>query len=66
MEHNGSGLAEDGDFLSQKFNRITNVEPCENAQLKNFSRRFWQTLVTCSCYFLQQLNTPLEFYSLNV
>ena len=34
-----------GGFLAQKFNRITNVEPCINVQSKNFSSSFWQTLV---------------------
>src|SRR5690554_1221792 len=37
------GLPKTG-FLAQKFNRITAVEPCTSAQLKNFSPAFGKPL----------------------
>src|SRR5690606_23975002 len=46
-----SGLAEGGDFLVQKFNRITNVEPCTNAQPKNFSPAFGKPLLADVYFF---------------
>ncbi len=38
------GYCRSGGFLAQKFNRITAVEPCTNAQSKPFSPAFGNTL----------------------
>ncbi len=42
---NVSGIAEGGGFFALKFNRITTVESCTNAQSKNFSP-FW-AIIPC-------------------
>ena len=38
-------------FLAQKFNRITTVEPCTNAQSKPFSPAFGNTLLAAGLNF---------------
>ena len=50
IAYNGLGLAEGG-VLALKFNRRTEVEPCINAQSKNFSPAFGKPLLADVYFF---------------
>ena len=47
-------------FLAQKFYKITNLEPCTNAQSKNFSPAFGKPLL-CDCAFISTI-FPFLFF----
>ena len=51
------------EFLAQKFNRRTNIEPCANVKWKPFSPAFGNTLL-CGVFYLFLFHSSLSIFLL--